>query len=73
MSSEQNAIRAKSALSGKWQALGKWAMVRGQWTCAKFLVSGKEMYVLFDADKRIGEFATFDAARRAAAEERKAA
>lgn len=59
-------------MKNRWEPLGKWAMVKGSWTCAKFRVNGQETYVLFDGDLRVGEFETFDAAR-IAAEERKAA
>ena len=61
---EENATRAKSVLAGNWQPLGKWAMVKGSLTCAKYRVNGVDKYVLFDGYERIGMFDSFDDARR---------
>jgi hypothetical protein len=62
--------RAKSALAGKWEPLGKWAMVKGQLTVAKFVLNGENIYVLFDKGERVGQYASFEEAMKA---ERKAA
>lgn len=60
MGREENTIRAKTALSGTWQPLGKWAMVKGHLTCAKYRINGVDKYVLFDGSEKIGEFESFD-------------
>ena len=39
-------------------------MVFGTWTCAKYRVNGADIYVLYDSEKRIGEFQTFDEAKK---------
>jgi hypothetical protein len=55
----EHATRAKSALAGEWQPLGKWAMVKGEKTVAKYITNGQAIYVRFDGEKRIGQFETF--------------
>ena len=55
----EHATRAKSALAGEWQPLGKWAMVNGEKTVAKYITNGQAIYVRFDGEKRIGQFETF--------------
>lgn len=74
MSKEENTTRARSALRGTWEPLGKWAMVRGHWTIAKFVVNAENVYVVFQGDKRIGQYASFAEGQKVADEiERKAA
>ena len=60
--------RAKSALAGKWQRLGKYAYICGEWTIANFLIGGKEKYVLFLNDRRLGVFDDLESACKAARE-----
>ena len=55
----EKTTRAKSALAGEWQPLGKWAMVKGEKTVAKYITNGQAIYVRFDGEKRIGQFETF--------------
>lgn len=59
----EKAARAKSALTGKWAQVGRWAVVRGEMTCAKYIVSGVPVYVLFDGERRVGQYGTFDEAK----------
>ncbi len=65
----EKAIRARSALTDKWQPLGKWAMVKGPLTIAKFVQNGQNVYVRFDGERRVGQYASFAEAQQ----ERKAA
>jgi len=65
----EKTTRAKSALAGEWQPLGKWAMVKGPLTIAKFVQNGQNIYVRFDGDQRVGQYASFAEAQQ----ERKAA
>lgn len=57
--STEKSARAKSALTGKWVQVGEWAVVRGEMTCAKFIVGGITVYVLFDGEKRVGQYGSF--------------
>jgi hypothetical protein len=63
--STEKADRAKSALTGKWVRAGDFAVVRGEMTCGKYIVAGKPVYVLFDGDKRVGQYDTFEEAKAA--------
>lgn len=65
----EHATRAKSALAATWQPFGKWAMVKGPLTIAKFVQNSQNIYVLFDGDVRVGQYASFAEAQQ----ERKAA
>lgn len=65
----EHATRAKSALAGEWQPLGKWAMVKGPLTIAKFVQNGQNVYVRFDGERRVGQYGSFAEAQQ----ERKAA
>jgi len=65
----EKTTRARSALTDKWQPLGKWAMVKGPLTIAKFVQNGQNVYVRFDGDQRVGQYASFAEAQQ----ERKAA
>ena len=65
----EHATRAKSALAGEWQPLGKLAMVKGPLTIAKFVLNGQNVYVRFDGERRVGQYASFAEAQQ----ERKAA
>lgn len=56
--------RAKSVLTGKWEPLGSWAMVKGTLTIAKFVQGGKSIYVLFDGMTRKGQYGSFAEAQR---------
>jgi hypothetical protein len=40
-------------------------MVKGEKTVAKYITNGQAIYVRFDGEKRIGQFATFIEAARA--------
>lgn len=55
----EKSARAKSALTGKWAQVGRWAVVRGEMTCAKYIVSGVPVYVLFDGERRVGQYGSF--------------
>ena len=55
----EKTTRARSALTATWQPLGKWAMVKGEKTVAKYITNGQAIYVRFDGEKRIGQFETF--------------
>lgn len=65
----EKTTRARSALTATWQPLGKWAMVKGPLTIAKFVLNGQNVYVRFDGDQRLGQFNSFAEAQQ----ERKAA
>ena len=65
----EKTTRAKSALAGEWQPLGKLAMVKGPLTIAKFVQNGQNIYVRFDGERRVGQYASFAEAQQ----ERKAA
>lgn len=60
--------RAKSALSGKWLPLGRYAWVHGEWTVCNFISGGKEVYMLYQGKDTIGRYDTRDEAMRAARE-----
>ena len=60
----EHATRAKSALAGEWQPLGKLAMVKGPLTIAKFVLNGQNIYVRFDGDQRVGQYASFAEAQQ---------
>jgi len=55
----EKTTRAKTALTATWQPVGKWAMVKGEKTVAKYITNGQAIYVRFDGEKRIGQFETF--------------
>lgn len=61
----EHATRAKSALAGEWQPLGKWAMVKGEKTVAKCITNGRPVYVRYDGEKRIGQYCSFAEASKA--------
>ena len=61
----EHATRAKSALAGEWQPLGKLAMVKGPLTIAKFVLNGQNVYVRFDGDQRLGQYGSFAEASKA--------
>jgi len=61
----EKATRARSALTDKWQPLGKWVMVKGPLTIAKFVLNGQNVYVRFDGDQRVGQYASFAEASKA--------
>ena len=61
----EKTTRAKSALAGEWQPLGKWAMVKGEKTVAKYITNGQAIYVRFDGDQRVGQYGSFAEASRA--------
>lgn len=61
----EKTIRARSALTATWQPLGKWAMVKGHLTIAKFVQNGQNIYVRFDGDQRVGQYGSFAEASRA--------
>lgn len=65
----EKATRAKTALTATWQPVGKWAMVKGPLTIAKFVQNGQNVYVRFDGERRVGQYASFAEAQQ----ERKAA
>ena len=56
--------RAKSALTGKWEPVGSWAMVKGDLTIAKFVQGGENIYVLFDGATRKGQYGSFADAQK---------
>lgn len=60
----EKAIRARSALTDKWQPLGKWAMVKGPLTIAKFVQNGQNVYVRFDGERRVGQYGSFAEAQQ---------
>lgn len=60
----EKTTRAKSALAGEWQPLGKWAMVKGPLTIAKFVQNGQNVYVRFDGERRVGQYASFAEAQQ---------
>lgn len=60
----EKATRAKSTLTATWQPLGKWAMVKGPLTIAKFVQNGRNIYVRFDGDKRLGQYGSFAEAQQ---------
>lgn len=68
MSQDQRIARAKSALAGKWQRLGKYAYICGEWTIAIYLIGGVDKYVLFMKDRRLGVFDDLESACGAARE-----
>lgn len=61
----EKTTRSKSALTATWQPLGKWAMVKGPLTIAKFVLNGQKIYVRYDGDKRVGQYGSFAEASRA--------
>jgi len=61
----EKATRARSALTDKWQPLGKWAMVKGKKTVAKCITNCRPVYVRYDGDKRIGQYGSFAEASKA--------
>lgn len=61
----ERATRAKTALTDQWQPLGKWAMVKGEKTVAKYVTNGRPVYVRYDGDKRVGQYGSFAEASRA--------
>ncbi len=61
----EKTTRAKSALAGEWQPLGKWAMVKGEKTVVKCITNGRPVYVRHDGEKRIGQYGSFAEASKA--------
>jgi len=60
----EKTTRARSALTDKWQPLGKLAMVKGPLTIAKFVLNGQNVYVRFDGDQRLGQYGSFAEAQQ---------
>ena len=55
-------------MAEKWEAAGETGMRKGKWTVGKFMVNGVWKYRLWDGDKPIGIYASFqeckDASRK---------
>lgn len=61
----EKATRARTALTDEWRPVGKWAMVKGEKTVAKYIINSRPAYVRYDGEKRIGQYGSFAEASRA--------
>lgn len=50
----------------KWIRLSDYAIQSDAWTICKCIVSGKEVYVLWSGEKRVGNFDAANKAKEAA-------